>query len=95
MAGADYRLCDVCDQKVFYDVNLNYNRGKSEWSDVPPFKNCGENQYTQDDENFTQHGDLNEKYGLRLDYLGDWAVLCYDCSKKFKTVVVPIEGVEE
>lgn len=24
MAKADYRLCDVCDGKVFYDANLNY-----------------------------------------------------------------------
>jgi hypothetical protein len=25
MARADYRLCDVCDDKAFYDANLNYD----------------------------------------------------------------------
>jgi len=25
MASSDYRLCDVCDCKVFYDSHLNYN----------------------------------------------------------------------
>ena len=25
MAYADYRHCDVCDCKVFYDANLNYD----------------------------------------------------------------------
>lgn len=26
MAYADYRLCDICDAKTFYDANLNYER---------------------------------------------------------------------
>lgn len=26
MAYADYRLCDVCQKKVFYDANLNYEQ---------------------------------------------------------------------
>jgi hypothetical protein len=25
MAAADYRLCDVCQCKTFYDANLNYD----------------------------------------------------------------------
>lgn len=25
MALSDYRLCDVCEGKVFYDTNLNYD----------------------------------------------------------------------
>lgn len=25
MAAADYRLCDVCGCKAFYDANLNYS----------------------------------------------------------------------
>lgn len=25
MAASDYRLCDVCNGKVFYDANLNYD----------------------------------------------------------------------
>ena len=24
MAGADYRRCDICSGKTFYDANLNY-----------------------------------------------------------------------
>jgi len=28
MAEADYRLCDVCQRKVFYDANLNYGDGE-------------------------------------------------------------------
>lgn len=27
MAAADYRLCDVCGGKAFYDANLNYEQG--------------------------------------------------------------------
>jgi len=29
MAFVDYRLCDNCQCKVFYDVNLNYEFGKT------------------------------------------------------------------
>lgn len=25
MALADYRLCDICGRKTFYDANLNYD----------------------------------------------------------------------
>ena len=31
MAMSDYRLCDVCERKAFYDANLNYDQG----ADVP------------------------------------------------------------
>ncbi|HZP68395.1 MAG TPA: hypothetical protein VFB29_00510 [Pseudolabrys sp.] len=27
MAKSDYRLCEVCDGKAFYDAALNYDRG--------------------------------------------------------------------
>lgn len=43
MASSDYRLCDVCDGKAFYDSNLNYEFGRPQYS-VGPFKNCGEAQ---------------------------------------------------
>ena len=59
MALADYRLCDVCGSKVFYDANLNYD-----------FDDC------------------NEEGQPSLDYLGDWAVICIDCAKEWKTVCV-------
>lgn len=26
MAGADYYLCDLCNAKVFYDTDVNYDR---------------------------------------------------------------------
>lgn len=60
MALADYRLCDVCDGKVFYDANLNYDHSQ-----------CGPDG------------------APKLDYLGDWAVICDDCAKTHKCVVVP------
>lgn len=61
MALADYRLCDVCSGKVFYDANLNYEDIKN------------------DDGTRT----------LKLDYLGDWAVICDACARTHQCVVVP------
>ncbi len=83
MAAADYRLCDVCNGKVFYDSNLNYEQGPSEWRASAPYRQEGEPQYPD--------AAMNEKYGMRLDYLGDWAVICETCAQTHKTVVVPIE----
>jgi hypothetical protein len=84
MAMSDYRLCDVCGSKAFYDSNLNYGDGTDEWhKDYPPFRIAGEAQYSKPE--------LNEKYGARLDYVGDWAVICTDCAKTHKAVIVPIE----
>lgn len=68
MAMGDYRRCDVCGDKVFYDANLNYS-----YPDKP-------------DPNEVVRGT-----SYTLDYLGDWAVICNDCSKTHRTVVVPIE----
>ena len=31
MAGADYRLCDICDRKTFYNANLNYEFERDSW----------------------------------------------------------------
>ena len=28
MAASDYRLCDLCGSKAFYDANLNYDQGR-------------------------------------------------------------------
>lgn len=72
MAAADYRLCDVCAGKVFYDSNLNYEHTKDASDTV---RNAGKLM------NFSQ-----------LDYLGDWVVICMDCAKTHKCVVVPIAG---
>ncbi len=82
MAAADYRLCDVCDGKVFYDANLNYERGGDDkWAKrKAPFRWAGEDQGKPE----------NDDWLLRLDYLGDWAVICSNCAKTHKTIVVPL-----
>ncbi len=82
MASVDYRLCDLCERKAFYDANLNYDfgqRGKNgaAWENPEqPFRVAGEDQ----------------SYGAQLDYLGDWAVLCTDCAKTHRTQIVPREA---
>lgn len=87
MAMADYRQCDVCGHKAFYDARLNYADGTSEWhKDDPPFRVVGKEQYDKPE--------LNQKYGLRVDYLGDWAVICSTCAKTHKCVILPIEKSE-
>lgn len=73
MALADYRLCDVCGGKAFYDANLNY---ETTGNAAERFRVCGE-----------------PMWALRLDYLGDWAVLCDDCAKTHKTAIVKKEEV--
>src|SRR5690349_8029348 len=83
MAKADYRLCDVCGEKAFYDSNLSYEDGPSEHKKTPPYRIAGEPQ--MDD------AALVEKYGNRLGYLGDWAVICEDCAKTHRTAILPIE----
>lgn len=78
MALRDYKLCDVCGSKAFYDAELSYEYGeKLNGTWVLPtdtFKIAGK-----------------EQTDTSLHYLGDWAVICIDCSKEFKTVIVPIE----
>lgn len=73
MAMADYRLCDKCGCKAFYDSNLNY-----EFED--------RNTKIPDDEKIRD-------FPYKLDYLGDWAVLCRDCAKKFRCVIETIDGL--
>lgn len=51
MALSDYRLCDICGAKAFYDSNLNYKWGPSEYHDTPPFKYEGEPTIRLDDGN--------------------------------------------
>jgi hypothetical protein len=74
MALSDYRLCDVCGGKAFYDAVMEYE-GKT------PYRTAG---YAQYDDN-----EMNEKHGLCLGYLGDWAVICLSCSVKYRTAIVP------
>lgn len=56
MAMCDYRQCDICGGKAFYDANLNYD----------------------DEGNFP-------------DYVGDWCVICDECAKTHKCVVMKKE----
>ncbi|WP_299314007.1 hypothetical protein [uncultured Halomonas sp.] len=84
MALADYKLCDLCDSKVFYDANLNYEQVGGFFSTgSTPFRVFGQDQY--------HDPEMSAKYGLCLDYLGDWAVICINCSKTHKTQIVKIE----
>ena len=77
LAYADYRLCDLCGHKTFYDSNLNY-----------------EYELTKDEFEagvVKIAGNILSEYGnYRLDYLGDWSVICLDCSKTHRTLIVPI-----
>lgn len=82
MAAGDYRSCDVCGGKAFYDARLNYEDA-SDRTNAVPFRQAGVEQY--DDPA------LLAKYGTSLDYVGDWAVICTDCSKTHRTVILPIE----
>lgn len=78
MAYADYRLCDVCGGKAFYDAHLNYEMVETEFnSHRPPYRIAGEVQA--------------EAFGtaMRLDYVGDWVVICDDCAKTHECKIVP------
>lgn len=78
MAAADYRLCDVCDGKVFYDSNLDYEfLGQETWG--------GEK---------VKQEDCARDCSYKLQYLGDWAVICRNCAKTHKCVVVPIDETQ-
>lgn len=81
-------MCDVCDGKAFYDSNLNYQNEASKYrQDDGPFRVAGNPQFSDEY--------LNAKHGMRLDYVGDWAVICNDCSKNWKTQIVPIESEDD
>ena len=84
MAMADYRKCDVCDGKAFYDSNLNYEMTEDEFNaHRPPYRIAGE---AQPDACGT---------AMRLDRVGDWAVICHECAKTHKTQIVPITATIE
>ena len=82
MALADYRLCDVCGGKAFYDAGLNYDDGPSEYRTIDkPFRMAGAEQYSTEE--------MNQKHGMRLDYVGDWAVICTNCAETHECKIVP------
>lgn len=75
MAGADYRSCDLCGNKAFYDADIQYEV-EDKWNKDRPFaKEVGEN--------------LAKYEAYKLGYLGDWAVLCVNCAKTHKTQIIP------
>lgn len=76
MAYADYRHCDLCDRKTFYDANLDYDEGAI---DRPAFRRAG----------------VAIPGGLALHNLGDWAVLCDECSKTHVTQIVRVVGPDD
>ena len=78
MALADYKTCDLCGEKAFYDVNLGYQT-EGEYR-TQPFLEVGEPQF--------KDFDMHSKYGVSLGYLGDWAVLCDECSKTHRVAIV-------
>lgn len=88
MAMADYRLCDVCGGKAFYDSNLAYEYGEStRYGDSKPYRIAGAEQMADKE--------LNEKCGMRLDRIGDWAVICTNCSETHETAIRPRPTTQE
>ena len=82
MAAGDYRSCDVCGGKAFYDANLNYETGDKidgKWVyPETPYKVGGKDQ---------------GQYAPALGYVGDWAVICTECAKTHRTAILPILSV--
>lgn len=72
MAAADYRLCDKCGQKAFYDANLAYECHTA--NDPIPADEC-----------------IRGSPGLKLQYLGDWSVLCRTCAREWRCEIVPMQ----
>lgn len=81
MAMSDYRLCDVCGGKAFYDASLNYETptkdGKDTWGKI------------MQPEDFVR----GETYAL--DRVGDWKVICQECAKTHQAIIVKIEGGDD
>lgn len=73
MSSSDYRLCDLCGSKTFYDSDLNYS--------YEPSKYIAEQMRPRE-----KGEDSGADY---LDSLGDWAVICNKCAKTHKTAIVP------
>ena len=42
MALSDYRLCDVCGSKAFYDAELNYDMGEIDKHGNPKLERVGD-----------------------------------------------------
>ncbi|HEX7687315.1 MAG TPA: hypothetical protein VF453_06400 [Burkholderiaceae bacterium] len=87
MAACDYRSCDVCGGKAFYDAELAYESMSDENSirrGATPMRYAGREQFSEPE--------LTAKFGQVLGYVGDWAVLCTACSKTHRTAILPRES---
>ncbi len=84
MAGCDYRSCDVCGGKTFYDANLSYEEGAK----------GQDGKWIYPENSFRIAGE-KQSSGLALGYVGDWAVICNECSKTHKTAIIKIETHEK
>ncbi|WP_186177770.1 hypothetical protein [Burkholderia gladioli] len=80
MAASDYRSCDVCGGKAFYDAHLDYQfAGDTDFN--------GEKITA---EKCAREVGEPQPWGYKLQYLGDWAVICNDCAKTHRTEIVRI-----
>lgn len=72
MASGDYRACDVCGVKTFYDANLHYvyDDERSEYDTGPLLEENG----------------VVSSYALA--FLGSWACVCDGCCKEWTARVV-------
>lgn len=81
MAYADYRLCDVCGGKAFYDTVLGYEF-EDRTTQIPA------------EEAVRTAGETADWLGAyRLGRLGDWAVICTSCSKTHRTAILPRDPI--
>ncbi len=80
MASGDYKSCDVCGSKAFYDASLNYKHREESWDEI-------NNLIIYEDRDFPPLLSNNRDTHLYLDYCGAWAILCNDCAKTHEAVI--------
>lgn len=84
MASGDYRSCDVCGCKCFYDASLNYDYLDETWDDVNKV-------VVMPDDGVLFNG---KPTSVKLEYLGSWAVVCNTCSKEYVAIVTRKEATK-
>lgn len=81
MASCDYRKCDNCGGKTFYDSDLHYEYFTEKWDEERGI--C----YYDVSEGSPTLFNNSDKPGVRLYGVGAWAVLCEECSKTHEAVI--------
>jgi len=78
LASADYKLCDICSCKTFYDANVDYEGAEL----------CGDMKCPR-----KHSGDFHiDEQGCPLPLgVGDWKVICFECSKTNRVIIEKIE----